>query len=467
MKTHSKLIQFALVLAAFSSLMIFAGNAHAIPAFARKYGTSCQTCHTIYPKLNPFGEAFRRNGFKFPGKDEDFIKQEMIPLGQEAYRQLFPKAVWPGVLPASVPLAFGGNGQIMFHPDTDSGAAKADNGTAFTLHDLVAEAHIWAGGSFSEHIAYFGEVTFGLDGSVDLEHLELHFNDLFGPKHMFNLYVGRGFVNLTSFAPHSSYLADTIMPGLSVTGLFGATSESFNTMGQYNLIELNGTLKGRFIYSIGINSGANLDVRTTENVYAHLGFKIGGMRLDGEGDTQGNPEKPWAENALTLDVWGYRSASHFQPAAGALTPPGTTPSPLDDLTYVAGTHLRGTLGSFELDTGFFYEWHDHATGDNLAVRALAQYDEISYVVFPWLVPAFRLEYASIAPAGGPRINDLKIIPGISALVRPNLKLTLLAQIEWADGVPPGGWGPAGGFAAPSMGSVTEIETLQLNAAYAF
>jgi len=27
---------------------------------------SCQTCHLVYPKLTPFGEAFRRNGYRFP-----------------------------------------------------------------------------------------------------------------------------------------------------------------------------------------------------------------------------------------------------------------------------------------------------------------------------------------------------------------------------------------------------------------
>src|SRR5205814_2868937 len=90
-------------------LILSTSVAQAVPAFARKYGTSCQTCHVIFPKLTPFGEAFRRNGFKFPGRDEDFIKQEMVPMGQEAYRQVFPEAVWPGVLPGSPPLALGFN----------------------------------------------------------------------------------------------------------------------------------------------------------------------------------------------------------------------------------------------------------------------------------------------------------------------------------------------------------------------
>lgn len=451
------------------TILLVAAPAHAIPAFARRYGTSCLTCHTIYPKLTPFGEAFRRNGFKFPGKDGDFVKQETVPLGQEAYKAMFPHAVWPAELPASVPLAFGANGSAVIHPDTHSGAGTADNFQVFSLQDLVAEAHLWAGGALTEHISYFAEVTFSTDHSIDLEHAELHFNDLIPrAKHVLNIYVGRGSPTLTSFGQHSSYVGDANVPGLSTTALYGATSDSFNLNDMYNLIEVNGMVKGRFIYSLGINSGANVDVRNTENVYAHVGYKLGGMRLDGEGDTgPTNPNKPWAERALTLDAYGYRSASHFVPAAGLLTPPGEQPTPLDDLTWVVGAHLRGQLGSLELDAGFYNEWHNHATADGTAVTAMVQYDEISYVVFPWLVPAVRLEWGSLLPEGGTRINDLKIIPGVAALVIPNLKLTLTGQIEWADGAPDGGWGAFGGSALPAMGSVTEFESINLGLAYAF
>jgi hypothetical protein len=40
-------------------------DAAAIPAFARKYGVSCQLCHAPAPKLTPFGELFAGNGFRF------------------------------------------------------------------------------------------------------------------------------------------------------------------------------------------------------------------------------------------------------------------------------------------------------------------------------------------------------------------------------------------------------------------
>jgi len=41
-----------------------------IPAFARKYGVSCNMCHNPVPKLTEFGETFAGNAFKFaPNED--------------------------------------------------------------------------------------------------------------------------------------------------------------------------------------------------------------------------------------------------------------------------------------------------------------------------------------------------------------------------------------------------------------
>jgi len=111
-----RIVIAAATLLAFSSL-----PAHAIPAFARKYGTSCTTCHTVFPKLAPFGEAFRRNGFRFPGVDSDYIKQDSITLRRSTSGDA-------ATLPAQVPLAVGINGETIFHPVKSSSGAKADNG---------------------------------------------------------------------------------------------------------------------------------------------------------------------------------------------------------------------------------------------------------------------------------------------------------------------------------------------------
>ena len=77
----------------------------AVPVFARKYQTSCQTCHTVFPKLNPHGEAFRLNGYRMSGQSEDMVKEEPVSLGAEAYKKIWPKAVSPGDIPGHVPIA--------------------------------------------------------------------------------------------------------------------------------------------------------------------------------------------------------------------------------------------------------------------------------------------------------------------------------------------------------------------------
>src|ERR1700686_4591473 len=42
----------------------------ALPAFARKYGMPCSACHEAWPKLSPFGQAFKDNGYQM-GNDRD------------------------------------------------------------------------------------------------------------------------------------------------------------------------------------------------------------------------------------------------------------------------------------------------------------------------------------------------------------------------------------------------------------
>jgi hypothetical protein len=71
-------------------LLIFAGMlrnlppAHAIPAFARKYGLPCSACHVGWPMLNNFGLVFKDNGYQL-GNDRD------SPITRDA--SYFPMAV--------------------------------------------------------------------------------------------------------------------------------------------------------------------------------------------------------------------------------------------------------------------------------------------------------------------------------------------------------------------------------------
>ena len=48
--------------------LLHVGKASAIPAFTRAYKVECSTCHTIYPELNEYGEAFLKNAYVYFGK---------------------------------------------------------------------------------------------------------------------------------------------------------------------------------------------------------------------------------------------------------------------------------------------------------------------------------------------------------------------------------------------------------------
>ena len=84
--------------------IVFSSTSYAIPAFSRMYGTSCSTCHLDFPQLNDFGKAFKDAGFKFPKDDESMIKIPPVMLGAPANAELWPKAVWPGVIPGMPPI---------------------------------------------------------------------------------------------------------------------------------------------------------------------------------------------------------------------------------------------------------------------------------------------------------------------------------------------------------------------------
>jgi hypothetical protein len=340
-------------------------------------------------------------------------------------------------LPGGSVLAIGANGQGFLFPQKSATVPRENHDVRVDLSSLVAEGHVWAGAALDDSITLWAELTFA-DGAADVEHAQVLLNDLLGPRHAVNLVVGRGFPTLTSFGPHSSYLGDLRLTNLPLTGISGISADPFVLVDNYNGAELTGVIGGWLDYSVGWSAGKNSSTSKmdAENYWGHVGYKIGGMRLDGEG-SQGpkNSLKPWAEDAVTLDLFAYRSRE-------GLGTPATPVDLLTDTSRTFGGSVRGQLGSAELDLVYYGQrhdrgWIDPALGTLAAVNASVASAELSYVVFPWLVPAVRVERIGLTPTGGSTVSDLHVMPGVAFLVRANLKAVLVGNWERASGFPIG------------------------------
>ena len=297
-------------------------SASAIPAFARKYQTSCQTCHIGFPKLNAFGEAFRLNGYRMPKETEDQIKLKPVSLGADAYKRMWPRAIYPSDIPGQIPLALNVKMASVYASSVD------DTGRHVTKNDFQfpQEANLFAGGTLGEHMSFLGEVTWAEnpDGSssTELERVHLQIGSFIGPEHLINLKIGK-FAADFSDGFHEMWLStnngiDTVFhfnpiglnggAGLADSG--GGVSLPSNVKG----IELYGVGAHRFFYTVGAANGLGVANgnsgrgSATKDVYARVDYKFGGMALDGDTTGVTLPSENWRERSLRVGVLGYHGS---------------------------------------------------------------------------------------------------------------------------------------------------------------
>jgi hypothetical protein len=296
-------------------------KADAVPAFSRKYQTSCQTCHAIFPKLNPFGEAFRLNGYRLPGETEDQVKQVPVSLGAEAYEKLWPQMVYPSTLPGNAPFAL----NVKF-ADLYQSTHDAETGHQIIHNDFQfpQEANLFAAGTLGKHFGFFGEVTYAErpDGGADveIEHARLDLTSAFGPEHLFNFRLGKLAPNL-----YDGFQEMWLMTANGVDSLFAYNPIGFrggtglaeegggiSLPARARAIEMYGVAAHRLFYVVGVASpiapgGANgaFGNKSQKDLYARIDYKFGGLGLDG--DTKGVklPPENWRETSFRIGVLGY------------------------------------------------------------------------------------------------------------------------------------------------------------------
>jgi hypothetical protein len=132
-----------------------------------------------------------------------------------------------------------------------------------------------------------------------------------------------------------------------------------------------------------------------------------------------------------------------------------------DTATTYGVGARGQLSSAQLDIGWYTTSHNHGTDTGGQVTSQVLFSEFSYVVFPWMVPALRVEWVTLAPEGGASVSDVHVQPGIAFLIRPNIKAVLTFDWESAHGFPTTTGGPLTPGGQPWQGGASSWGPLQI------
>lgn len=413
MKGKSLLLVLVLVF-----VVCFCVEAYAIPTFARKYRTSCQTCHSVFPKLTPFGEAFRKNGFMIVEGDMAYVKEEPVSMGAEAYKRVWPDAVWPTTIPGYVPLSL----MVIqrFNWDIDD-----DNATEFNFpHEL----ELMFAGTFGEDFTFFAELE--AEGDEVAAHTNwLMWNDLF-IENLINLKAG--FFDIMSNRPYNSHRRLTISRN-SIEN-YRVSDDGFRLRDNQAGIELNG-FKNRLAYAVGLVNGTGEmgDDNKRKDPYYRVDLKLFGLPFDRSGQEPGadlKSEKNWQDNSIQLGTFGYFGEQDLSETtvttttvAGVTTTSTSTSEWSNDYSRL-GVDARVLFYNLDVMAGYLWGNDDDPEGDGEEIDSNAWFVEAQYHLFPWLVPILR--YEEILVDG--RDDVEKVIASLNILARANLKAIVEGEI---------------------------------------
>ena len=423
---------------------------YAIPAFARKYQTSCTTCHNDFPQLNDFGEAFKKNGFKFPKDDESFVKIPPVLLGAKAQKEEFPKAVYPGEIPGSVPIGFRYEGYFNWNKKQPSALQAAgfvprtdlfapNTFTVIAADSLGSNLSFWidddlsAGGS-------------GADGGLGDGYLK--YNDLGRifklPKDSLNVRFGQFELDLPFTQARSIYLSDyDVYDEASVAGALGTANNPFTMGAPQRGIEFGGYPNdGNFEWSVALVNGNNDSpaIRDSKDVYIRISQRFN-LERDAESRRSiraAGPTGPRDHTSIRIGAFYYHGKNELNMGGSQYDFLGT----IDEPFYRVGGDLRFKYRSLEL-FGLGMVGHDDnhlvdtGAGTIMAAPAVTftgGFAGANWWVYPWLIATVRYDFVN-SPAdfinGLSRYNTRsRFSPGFQILARANIKILGEYEYQW-------------------------------------
>jgi hypothetical protein len=430
----------------------------AIPAFARKYQTSCSTCHNNFPELNDFGEAFKKNGFKFPKDDETFVKEPPTLLGAKAQRQAFPRAIYPGEIPGTIPLGFRYSGFATYNSKTPLalGQGFVPRTDLFTPNTFT----VVAAGSMGPSLSFWVDDDIstggsGAEGGLGDGYLRVndigHYIGL--PKDTLNLRFGQFEMDLPFTQARTINLTDyDIYDQASIANVPGTTTNPFLFGAPQRGIEIGGYPNdGNFSWSVSLVNGNNDSpaVRNSKDIYIRVSQRFNLERdpaVRKEVQAAG-PTGPRDHTSLRFGAFYYYGRNALNVDRMLFPTLGTLHEPF----YRAGADFRFKYRHFEL-YGLGMYGHD----TNLVpvpsldspigvvpgppVTFSGGFAEAEYWFYPWLIGLMRYDAVDSPTdflSGVISRNNTRnrLSPGVQLFIRANLKLAFEYQRRWEQPIP--------------------------------
>lgn len=428
----------------------------AIPAFSRKYQTSCTTCHSNYPELNDFGEAFKKNGFKFPKDDETFVKEPPVLLGAKAQKEAFPSAVYPGEIPGYLPIAFRYEGNFNLNRKQPAGFIQQNGFVPRT--DLFGPNTftLIGAGSFGQNFSFWIDDDISVGGSNadgGLGDGWLKYSDLghvIGlPKNSLNVRFGQFELDIPFTQARSIYLSPYDIYGqANVAGSLGTTNNPMIFGEPQRGIELGGTPNnGNFNWSVAVVNGGNADaaLRSSKDIYVRVSQRF---NLERDPDSRNaiqaaGPTGPRDHTSIRLGFYYYYGKNQ-QNQGGALFPGLAT---IQEPFYRVGGDLRFKYRKLELyGLGMFGHDDNHVVSGDPATIDVAPSVKFSggfaganYWFYPWLIGTFHYDavnshsdFVNGTPASQYHTRN-RFSPGFQVLVRANIKV--VGEYQYTFGQP--------------------------------
>jgi hypothetical protein len=446
-------------------------KASAIPAFSRKYQTSCATCHSNYPELNDFGEAFKRNGFKFPKDDDSFVKEPPVLLGAKAQKEAFPSAIYPGEIPGTIPISFRYSGNFNYNSKRPDAVAA----TSFTPRtDLFAPntLTIIAAGSFGQNISFWidndiSAAGSGANGGLGDGYLKFDVGHYIGlPSRAFNVRFGQFELDLPFSQARTIYpsaydaFSETAVAQPSTTPgqtVFQTTNNPFFLGTPQRGVEIGGYANsGNFTWSAATDDGTNsayglgpaISARNTKDVYLRVS-----QRFNLERDPQSRNAVQAAGATGPRDHTSIRLGGFYYHGTNELNFPvnGVRPFPslgiIQEPFYRAGGDLRFKYRTLELfGMGIYGHDNNHSVDTGASTPTITSAPAVSYSgglaganfwIHPWLIAYMRYDFVNSPTDFANGVSQYstrnRFSPGFQLLVRANIKLIGEYQYHW--GVP--------------------------------